>query len=113
LKNYHNIIVISTISDNWDKINNSWAFLDKENWNNLDNLWAGRFLSEGKDFPDIKDKVCIFLFCNDRITLKPTMWSDLGKLLLTNPGNHPRTLSRCPIFVVDKSLLILEEEVRS
>ncbi|EXX59157.1 uncharacterized protein OCT59_016044 [Rhizophagus irregularis] len=58
LKNYHDIIVISTISDNWDKLNNTWAVLN--NWKTLDNLWAGRFLSEGTDFPDIKDKVCIF-----------------------------------------------------
>ncbi|PKC04946.1 hypothetical protein RhiirA5_421554 [Rhizophagus irregularis] len=27
------------------------------NWKNLDNLWAVRFLDEGKDLPDLKDKV--------------------------------------------------------
>ncbi|CAB4380802.1 unnamed protein product [Rhizophagus irregularis] len=57
LKNYHVIIVISTISDNWDKLNNTWAVLN--NWKTLDNLWAGHFLNEGTDFPDIKDKLDI------------------------------------------------------
>ncbi|PKC57573.1 hypothetical protein RhiirA1_472282 [Rhizophagus irregularis] len=54
LKNYHDIIVISTFTDNWNKLNSTWTVLD--NWNNLDNLWAGRFLSEGKDLPNLKDK---------------------------------------------------------
>ncbi|GBC46689.2 bromodomain-containing protein [Rhizophagus irregularis DAOM 181602=DAOM 197198] len=57
LKNYHDIIVISTFTDNWNKLNSTWTVLD--NWNNLDNLWAGRFLSEGKDLPNLKDKLNI------------------------------------------------------
>uniref|UniRef100_U9UHZ6 Uncharacterized protein n=1 Tax=Rhizophagus irregularis (strain DAOM 181602 / DAOM 197198 / MUCL 43194) TaxID=747089 RepID=U9UHZ6_RHIID len=60
LKSYCNIIVASIT-------NSSSTFSD--NWNNLDNLWAGCFLCEGKDFPDLKDKVR-FLFCNGRITPK-------------------------------------------
>ncbi|CAB4480022.1 unnamed protein product [Rhizophagus irregularis] len=48
LKSHRNIIVTSIISS-------SSTFSD--NWNNLDNLWAGRFLCEGKNFPDLKDKI--------------------------------------------------------
>ncbi|POG64394.1 hypothetical protein GLOIN_2v1483954 [Rhizophagus irregularis DAOM 181602=DAOM 197198] len=38
-----------------------------DNWNNLDNLWAGCFLCEGKDFPDLKDKIATERLCYAKI----------------------------------------------
>ncbi|CAB4375206.1 unnamed protein product [Rhizophagus irregularis] len=49
LKNHRDIIITS--------IATTTTLLD--NWNKLDNHWVVHFLKEGKDFPDLKDKVTL------------------------------------------------------
>ncbi|GBB93421.1 hypothetical protein RclHR1_02170002 [Rhizophagus clarus] len=44
------------------------------NWKNLDDYWALKFLKEAKNlehkstFDDLKEKVCFFLFCKEKVT---------------------------------------------
>ncbi|CAB4373600.1 unnamed protein product [Rhizophagus irregularis] len=47
LKDHHDIIITSIITTS----------TLTDNWNELDNLWAAHFLREGRDFPNLKDKI--------------------------------------------------------
>lgn len=99
LSSHHDIIVTSIATSTFS-----------DNWNKLDNLWAARFLYEGKDFADLKDKVHIFLFCKGRVTPMLIIGLARGITGFVRLVTTPSSQFRCPIFVVGKGLLVLEEE---
>ncbi|RGB42770.1 hypothetical protein C1646_750513 [Rhizophagus diaphanus] len=75
LKNHRDIIIASLATNT--------SFLD--NWNKLDNLWTIHFLREGKDLPDLKDKVTV-----ERLRYAKTLkifWQEIIKEYKKNKEN--------------------------